>query len=96
VDAYGACLHNRNFPDGDKGIKSKLSTIGKYRFVITFENSNERDYVTEKIFHALHVGSVPIYMGAPNIDEFLPHPLAAIKASDYSYEYSSDIFDSFY
>ncbi len=32
------------------------------------ENSNTVDYVTEKIWHALQSGCVPIYWGAPNID----------------------------
>lgn len=97
VDAYGRCLHNKDFPGGDQGGKSKIETIGKYKFVLAFENSSEKDYVSEKIFHVLHVGSVPVYMGAPNIDDFLPDPLAAIKTADYRSGFQSPpwCFDSF-
>jgi alpha-1,3-fucosyltransferase 10 len=36
------------------------------------ENSVEQDYVTEKVYHALEAGCVPIYFGAPNVDEYVP------------------------
>ena len=36
-----------------------------YKFYLAFENSNCKDYVTEKFFtNALHNGVVPIAMGA--------------------------------
>ena len=54
------------------------------------------DYVTEKIYNVFQAGSIPVYMGAPNIgrsfvplfmisiDEWLPDPKSIIKASDFS------------
>lgn len=36
------------------------------------ENSIAKDYVTEKIYDAFAAGCVPIYLGAPNIHEFIP------------------------
>jgi hypothetical protein len=36
------------------------------------ENSVDTDYVTEKIFDAFRAGTVPIYLGAPNVSEFVP------------------------
>jgi hypothetical protein len=30
------------------------------------------DYVTEKVYHALLTGAIPIYDGAPNVGAFLP------------------------
>jgi hypothetical protein len=39
------------------------------------------DYVTEKVMCALKAGSVPVYMGAPNVDEFLPGKGSVIKTS---------------
>eukprot|EP00614_Pseudopedinella_elastica_P011199 CAMPEP_0172605350 /NCGR_PEP_ID=MMETSP1068-20121228/25591_1 /TAXON_ID=35684 /ORGANISM="Pseudopedinella elastica, Strain CCMP716" /LENGTH=418 /DNA_ID=CAMNT_0013407727 /DNA_START=310 /DNA_END=1566 /DNA_ORIENTATION=+ len=39
-----------------------------YRFVICFENSRIGGYVTEKIVSAFLAGSIPIYLGAPDIE----------------------------
>ena len=39
------------------------------KFVLAFENSVCNDYVTEKIYDVFAAGVVPIYLGAPNIDE---------------------------
>jgi len=36
------------------------------------ENSNCRGYVTEKIYNALEVGAIPIYLGAADISDFVP------------------------
>jgi hypothetical protein len=36
--------------------------------------SCEEDYVTEKFFHALAAGSVPVVVGAPNTGDFAPAP----------------------
>lgn len=41
--------------------------ISRYKFIISYENSVCNDYVTEKIWRTLIVGSVPVYFGAPNI-----------------------------
>jgi hypothetical protein len=43
------------------------------------ENSVDEDYVTEKVYHALMAGCIPIYLGAPNIGEFIPHESAIIN-----------------
>lgn len=41
--------------------------ISRYKFIISYENSICNDYMTEKIWRTLIVGSVPVYFGAPNI-----------------------------
>ena len=45
----------------------------RYRFCVTMEISRSRDYVTEKLYDAFEGGCLPIYFGAPNIADFLPH-----------------------
>ena len=45
----------------------------RYKFVVAVENAVCPDYVTEKLWRALEVGAVPIYHGAPNVREILPH-----------------------
>ncbi len=38
------------------------------------ENSIATDYVTEKLYDAFVAGCVPVYYGAPNIEDLLPDP----------------------
>jgi hypothetical protein len=39
--------------------------------------------VTEKVVEGFASTSLPVYMGAPNIDDFLPHPHSVIKTDDF-------------
>jgi hypothetical protein len=39
--------------------------------------------VTEKLYQGLRAGSVPIYFGAPNIRDFLPHPDSVLLIEDF-------------
>ncbi|CAF2216947.1 BnaA08g02510D [Brassica napus] len=66
IDSYGGCHRNRD------GEVDKVEALKRYKFSLAFENTNEEDYVTEKFFQSLVAGSVPVVVGAPNIDEFAP------------------------
>jgi hypothetical protein len=55
-----------------------------YRFCFAFENSDEIGYVSEKFFHALASGCLPVYMGASDVDLYLPTRNAIIHANDFS------------
>ncbi|KAJ8763580.1 hypothetical protein K2173_002463 [Erythroxylum novogranatense] len=68
IDSYGACHRNRD------GKVDKVETLKRYKFSLAFENSNEEDYVTEKFFQSLVAGTIPVVVGAPNIQEFAPAP----------------------
>ncbi|KAJ3675194.1 hypothetical protein LUZ60_004236 [Juncus effusus] len=56
--------------------------MSHYKFVLAIENTWTESYVTEKLFYALDVGSVPIYFGAPNVWDFVP-PNSIIDASKF-------------
>jgi hypothetical protein len=71
IHSYGKWMRNRTLPR-DLGAWTKLDTIAGYKFTLAFENAIAEDYVTEKFFDPLKVGSVPVYLGAPNVDEFAP------------------------
>jgi hypothetical protein len=71
VDSYGKVLNTRSLV-ADQGRQTKLETIARYRFTLAFENSISRDYVTEKFYDPLLVGSVPVYLGAPNVIDHAP------------------------
>jgi len=54
-----------------------------YKFVLAFENNNVTDYVTEKLPSALLSGTLPIYMGAPNIEDWLPGENSVIRTDEF-------------
>ncbi|CDA84646.1 glycosyltransferase family 10 [uncultured Bacteroides sp.] len=83
IDSYGNWRRNCVL-DEDKGYITKLDIIKQYKFTIAFENAVSQDYVTEKFFEPLTVGSVPIYLGAPNIETFSPGEHAFIDVRDYT------------
>jgi alpha(1,3/1,4) fucosyltransferase len=54
-------------------IVDKFEILRRFRFSICFENQDRLPgYITEKIFDCLVCGTVPIYLGAPNIADYLP------------------------
>ena len=53
-------------------VMAKKAFLKSYKFTIAIENSLTHDYVTEKLWNPLATGSVPLYYGAPNIDDWLP------------------------
>jgi Glycosyltransferase family 10 (fucosyltransferase) C-term/Fucosyltransferase, N-terminal len=83
IDSFGRVCHNRDLVE-DRGRETKLATIARYRFTIAFENSVAHDYVTEKFFDPLLVGSVPIYRGAPNVADFAPGERCFVDASAFA------------
>lgn len=83
IHSYGRCLRNRDLKE-DKGRSTKLETIANYKFTLCFENSLAKDYVTEKFFDPLFAGSVPVYSGAPNVDEFAPGKHCFINIANFN------------
>lgn len=81
------CQYNTsNRAEGDdepRWIQQRCVT-GQYKFYLAFENSQHKGYVTEKLWQALMMGSIPVYWGAPDVTDLLPHPDAIIRVSDFS------------
>lgn len=99
IDSYGACRNNAKLQsrtpragidgadeEGD-GRSVLMQVMSKYKFVLAFENSIQEDYVTEKFFLPLMAGSVPVYLGAPNVQDFAPEvgarPTSRSRSSSY-------------
>ncbi|MBR4927739.1 MAG: hypothetical protein IKY98_05370 [Alphaproteobacteria bacterium] len=53
-------------------VDDKHKAVSESKFVLAYENTIHADYVTEKIFDVLQAGSVPVYLGAPNIETYVP------------------------
>ncbi|KAK4340232.1 hypothetical protein RND71_041694 [Anisodus tanguticus] len=76
IDSYGSCHHNKD------GRVDKVEALKRYKFSLAFENSNEEDYVTEKFFQSLVAGSIPVVVGAPNIQDFAPSPTSLLHIKE--------------
>ena len=64
-------------------LATLMEVMADYKFVIGVENALARDYVTEKFFNPLLAGTVPVYRGAPNVEEFAPGRKCFVNAADF-------------
>ena len=80
VDSLGKCLKNGRYPEN----VGTVELLARYKFFIAFENSIAPDFVTERVFNAWIAGAVPIYLGAPNIEDFAPHAHSLIRAKAFA------------
>jgi hypothetical protein len=48
-----------------------LNVFSRYKFIVVMENTHQEGYITEKIFNVFQAGAIPIYDGAPDIDNFI-------------------------
>lgn len=53
-------------------VQSKLDVLRNYKFSICYENASIPGYISEKIFDCFLAGCVPVYLGAPNITDYIP------------------------
>lgn len=90
IDSYGKCVNNKklSFELTDDYIfhldsVEQLSFIARYKFIIAIENAVCEDYVTEKLWRAIHLGVVPIYLGSPSVRDWLPNKKSAILLQDH-------------
>lgn len=93
VDCPGKVLNNmENAIEPMEGAWewSKKKFLKQYKFTIAFENHRVEGYTTEKIWHALEAGSIPIYWGDPKIaDRICPESI--INCSDFDDDFTSII-----
>ncbi len=54
-------------------IDQKGTVLSRYKYALCFENElDSPGYITEKIFDCLFCGTVPVYLGANNIGQYIP------------------------
>lgn len=68
VDCAGKLLHNTDELK-TKFNDNKAEFLKQYRFYICPENASVEGYVTEKVFHCIGSGCIPIYWGSNNNPE---------------------------
>lgn len=92
--------HVSRFPSYRGPVKSKNAVMRQYKFAIAYENAAFPGYVSEKIFDAFFAGCVPIYIGAPDVTDYIPAEtfIDKRKFSDYAdmYRYLAGMSDREY
>lgn len=52
--------------------EDKTEVVSQYKFAICFENCEAPGWISEKIYDCFAAGCVPVYLGAPDITDFVP------------------------
>lgn len=84
VDSYGKCGHNIEVPQGMtiSTPEGRVDLSKKYRFVLAFDDSNEKDHISDVVWEAFASGAVPVVSGADNIHDRFP-PKSFISVSKF-------------
>ena len=90
VDIYGECGplrcgERRSMEYGNYNVKEDpcfRMVNKKYKFYLSFENAICKDYVTEKMFNALKLNTIPVVFGGADYSKILP-PNSFINALNY-------------
>ena len=53
-------------------VEDKYKKLSEYNFALAFESCSLKGYITDKIFDCFLVGTVPIYLGAPDVENYIP------------------------
>lgn len=88
IDSYGRCLHNKDLPPeyvdpltmDDKGFQTIMA---QYKFTISMENAICDDYITEKLWRPMILGSVPVYRGSPSVNDWMPNNHSVILIDNF-------------
>eukprot|EP00656_Telonema_subtile_P026397 TRINITY_DN2836_c0_g1_i1.p1 TRINITY_DN2836_c0_g1~~TRINITY_DN2836_c0_g1_i1.p1 ORF type:complete len:1301 (-),score=259.34 TRINITY_DN2836_c0_g1_i1:157-4059(-) len=91
--SMGPCYHNTEpqFPWKGSALAqrphafhmNKMRNIEPYMFTLVHESVQADDWITEKVYQALSVGSIPVYRGAKNVEQYLPCKHCTINADDF-------------
>ncbi len=82
-----ARLFKPDFPSYKGQVMSKNELLQKYKFAVCYENArNIPGYITEKIFDCFFAGCVPVYLGAPNVTDYIPQDTFIDKRNFHSYD----------
>jgi alpha-1,3-fucosyltransferase 10 len=83
IASYGKVFPNAAEAGTITTRDERLAVCSRHKFTLAFENSLVVDYVTDKLFDVWIAGSVPVYLGAPNVSEFAPSAHSYIDVADF-------------
>ncbi len=93
-------VKNSRYSDVYRGVLlTKEFGIRDYKFHFCLENAQSYPgYVTEKIFDAMRYGSIPVYLGAPNISDLIPEgcfvDIKKFSGIDHLFNFLSEMSDA--
>jgi hypothetical protein len=76
----------RLFPSARGSVATKRDVMRQYKFSICYENASYPGWLTEKMLDPMFVGCVPIYLGDPDVTEFVPKEAFIDKREFPDYE----------
>jgi len=53
-------------------VEDKYKKLSEYNFAFAFENCELSGYITDKIFDCFYTGTIPIYLGDPDVEKYIP------------------------
>lgn len=94
IDLYGKQPYGigriKQYPFFKGATDNKRETLAGYKFSFCYENSRYDNYITEKLFDCLIAGCIPVYIGAPNVADYVPADCFIDPESFDSFE---DLYD---
>jgi hypothetical protein len=80
-------------PDNGKNLHgeawNKLIALKEFKFSLCFENTIQKNYISEKFWDAVLIDTVPIYIGCDNINEYIPED-CFINLKTFEYDLVSE------
>ena len=72
VDSCGKVLNNMGLHcPGNIDSQTYINFISQYKFNLCFENASMKNYMTEKLAIAYFSGTIPIYWGCANTEDYI-------------------------
>jgi glycosyltransferase involved in cell wall biosynthesis len=71
-ELYGSTWEQFGFTTFKGPVLDPVSMLKNFKFCLCFEDGINSNYVSSKLFEAFAAGCVPVYLGAPNIADYVP------------------------
>jgi hypothetical protein len=94
VDSCGRYMNNMDSScPGNWWEKEYRDFISQYKFMICFENTSKKNYLTEKLINAYLFGTIPIYWGCSNLEEYVNTDSILYLKKDFTQEDVNKLMD---
>ena len=72
------CLNNKKDP---RSMRDPVGLLKEYMFYLCLEPYEL--YLSDKLYRGFQAGAIPVFLGHPEVGDFIPHPDAVIHVSDF-------------